>query len=299
MYLPKRVTIKEVGPRDGLQNESEWIPTEKKIEWIDTISTTGIPYIEITSFVNPKWIPQLKDAEEVSEKIKRTSGVSYAALVPNMRGLETALTCNVDEVAIFMSATETHNLKNINKSITDTFPILGEVATATIQAGKKVRAYVSTVFGCPYEGKTDIDNVIRVTEKLLEMGAYEISLGDTIGIANPYQVEEVMSILNRHFKSETLALHFHNTRGMALANIVKGLEVGIETFDSSIGGIGGCPYAPGAAGNVATEDVLYMLHEMGIETNIDLEKVKNAAQQIEKSLGREVSSHFMKAEGRA
>jgi hydroxymethylglutaryl-CoA lyase len=290
---PKQVTIKEVGPRDGLQNEKAFIETEDKIAWVNKLSQTGLTYIEITSFVNPKWIPQLSDAAEVAAKIKKEKGITYAALVPNLKGLEGALAANVDEVSVFMSASETHNRKNINKSIGETFPVLQEVVIQAKNAGKTVRGYVSTVFGCPYEGAIDVEQVIKVADKLFEMGIDELSLGDTIGVANPRQVQEVLEEIFKRFPKEKLAMHFHNTRGTALANVLASLEMGITTFDSALGGLGGCPYAPGASGNLATDDLLYMLDGMGIETGVKMEQLVEAALFIQEKLGRKLNSHFI------
>jgi hydroxymethylglutaryl-CoA lyase len=290
---PKQVTIKEVGPRDGLQNEKAFIETEDKIAWVNKLSQTGLTYIEITSFVNPKWIPQLSDAAEVAAKIKKEKGITYAALVPNLKGLEGALAANVDEVSVFMSASETHNRKNINKSIAETFPVLQEVVIQAKNAGKTVRGYVSTVFGCPYEGAIDVEQVIKVADKLFEMGIDELSLGDTIGVANPRQVQEVLEEIFKRFPKEKLAMHFHNTRGTALANVLASLEMGITTFDSALGGLGGCPYAPGASGNLATDDLLYMLDGMGIETGVKMEQLVEAALFIQEKLGRKLNSHFI------
>ncbi|MCL6616142.1 MAG: hydroxymethylglutaryl-CoA lyase, partial [Anoxybacillus ayderensis] len=254
-----RVTVKEVGPRDGLQNEPTFIQTEDKIAWINQLSQTGLTYIEVTSFVHPKWIPQLADAYEVASRIERVEGVTYAALVPNKKGLEGALAANMDEVAVFMSASETHNRKNINKSIEETYPVLKEVIDEAKRENKTVRGYVSTVFGCPYEGKVSIERVISVSERLFELGIDELSLGDTIGVANPVQVQRTLEQILKRFPAEKIALHFHNTRGMALANVFASLQMGITIFDSSLGGLGGCPYAPGASGNLATDDLVYML----------------------------------------
>ncbi|PLT32469.1 hydroxymethylglutaryl-CoA lyase [Bacillus sp. V5-8f] len=290
---PDKVTIKEVGPRDGLQNEKEIIPSAEKIKWIDDLSQTGLPYIEITSFVNPRWIPQLCDASEVAKGIKRYPGVKYGALVPNMRGLASALESNIDEVSVFMSASETHNQKNINKSIDQTFPVFQETINGAIAAGKSVRGYVSTVFGCPYEGKVPIEQVFKVCDKLFEMGIGELSLGDTIGVANPRQVEEVLDLALKRYDTKRITMHFHNTRGMALANVLTSLEYGITSFDSSLGGLGGCPYAPGASGNVATDDLVHMLEEMGISTGVNQNKLANAAVKIQHALGKKLTSHQM------
>ncbi|GAC91778.1 hydroxymethylglutaryl-CoA lyase [Anoxybacillus flavithermus NBRC 109594] len=286
-----RVTVKEVGPRDGLQNEPIFIQTEDKITWINQLSKTGLSYIEVTSFVHPKWIPQLADAYEVASRIERVEGVTYAALVPNKKGLEGALAANMDEVAVFMSASETHNRKNINKSIDETFPILKEVIDEAKRANKTVRGYVSTVFGCPYEGTVSIERVISVSERLFELGIDELSLGDTIGVANPVQVQRMLEQLLKRFSAEKMALHFHNTYGMALANVFASLQMGMTTFDSSLGGLGGCPYAPGASGNLATDDLVYMLAQMGIDCGVQLEPLTEAARWIEEKIGRPLTSH--------
>jgi len=290
---PKHVTIKEVGPRDGLQNEKTAIATEDKIAWINQLSKTGLTYIEITSFVHPKWIPQLADALDVAAGIERAPGVTYAALVPNQKGLENALTTQVDEISVFMSASETHNQKNINKSISDTFPVLTAVVQEAKRAKKTVRGYLSTVFGCPYEGEVSIEQVAAISERLFEMGVDELSLGDTIGVATPRQVEAVLNSLLKRFPKEKLSMHFHDTRGTALANVLLSLEMGITTFDSSLGGLGGCPYAPGASGNVATDDLLYMLHGMDIATGIDAGRLTEAALFIQNKIGRALNSHYL------
>ncbi|MFF5994983.1 hydroxymethylglutaryl-CoA lyase [Lysinibacillus sp. KU-BSD001] len=290
MQLPKRVQIKEVGPRDGLQNEKVFIETAHKVALIDRLSETGLDYIEVTSFVHPKWIPQLADAVDVLKAIKRQKDIRYAALVPNAKGLERALAAEIDEVSVFMSASEGHNQSNINKSIDETFPVLKEVVDGALAAGKTVRGYISTVIACPYDGYTKPAQVVRVAEKLFDMGITEISLGDTIGVGVPTQVDALLSEMLRHFKAEQLAMHFHDTRGTALANVVTSLTHGITKFDSAIGGLGGCPYAQGASGNVATEDLLYLLHEMGIETGVELERVQQTALYIEGILGKKLSS---------
>ena len=290
MQLPKRVQLKEVGPRDGLQNEKAFIPTADKIQLIDRLSETGLDYIEVTSFVHPKWIPQLADAVDVLKAIKRNKNVTYAALVPNAKGLERALEANIDEVSVFMSASEGHNRSNINKSIDETFPILKEVVDGALAAGKTVRGYISTVIACPYDGYTEPSQVVRVAEKLFCMGITEISLGDTIGVGVPTQVDALLTEMLRYYKADQLAMHFHDTRGTALANVVTSLTHGITKFDSAIGGLGGCPYAKGASGNVATEDLLYLLHEMGIETGVQLERISEAALSIEGVLGKKLLS---------
>ena len=288
MNYPKSVILKEVGPRDGLQNESVFIDTEDKIKWINLLSETGLSYIELTSFVNPSWIPALKDAEEVVARIHRKPGIVYAALVPNTRGLERALRVNVEEVSIFMSATESHNQKNINKSITATLPILKEVADVAVSANKTVRGYLSTVFGCPYEGQTNLENVLKVTESLFEMGVNEVSLGDTIGKATPAEVRKVLASLLEYFPAEKLAMHFHDTNGMAVQNVLASLDMGISKFDGAISGLGGCPYAVGAPGNVATEKLVTLFEEHSIGTGVDMQKLTVAKEYIQKKLSEAV-----------
>ncbi|MFL0504224.1 hydroxymethylglutaryl-CoA lyase [Ureibacillus sp. 179-F W5.1 NHS] len=293
MNLPQNVVLKEVGPRDGLQNEKGLIETKDKIQWIDQLSQSGLNYIEVSSFVHPKWIPQLADAGEVLKSIKRQKDVTYAALIPNIQGLMRALEVGIDEASVFMSASESHNQSNINKTIDATFPVLKEVVEEAKKANLTVRGYVSTVIGCPFEGPIAPEKVLRVVEALLEMGVTEVSLGDTIGVAVPTQVEQLLTLLFNHYSPSLFAMHFHDTRGTAIANIVKSLEMGITTFDSSVGGLGGCPYAKGATGNVATEDVLYLLSEMGIETGVQMESIINAGFFIEQKIGRNLVSKQM------
>ncbi|MYL32953.1 hydroxymethylglutaryl-CoA lyase [Pontibacillus yanchengensis] len=293
MNIPQKVTVKEVGPRDGLQNEQEMISTEDKVEWINQLSETGLSYIEISSFVHPKWVPQLGDALEVAKAIKRKKDITYAALVPNRKGLERALEANVDEVSIFMSASESHNKKNINKSIEETFPVFQEVVNEAKQEQKSVRGYLSTVFGCPYEGSVSIDNTLRVCHELFEMGIDELSIGDTIGVANPVQVEHVLKTMDKYFNKDHLALHFHNTHGTALANVLTALQLGYHTFDSALGGLGGCPYAKGASGNLATDDLLYMLQGMNVNTGIEHERLLDAGQFIQQKMNKSLPSHHM------
>ncbi|KIU12846.1 hydroxymethylglutaryl-CoA lyase [Bacillus subtilis] len=290
MTYPKKVTIKEVGPRDGLQNEPVWIATEDKITWINQLSRTGLSYIEVTSFVHPKWIPALRDAIDVAKGIDREKGVTYAALVPNQRGLENALEGGINEACVFMSASETHNRKNINKSTSESLHILKQVNNDAKKANLTTRAYLSTVFGCPYEKDVPIEQVIRLSDALFEFGISELSLGDTIGAANPAQVETVLEALLARFPANQIALHFHDTRGTALANMVTALQMGITVFDGSAGGLGGCPYAPGSSGNAATEDIVYMLEQMDIKTNVKLEKLLSAAKWIEEKMGKPLPS---------
>ncbi|MFB5086342.1 hydroxymethylglutaryl-CoA lyase [Psychrobacillus sp. PGGUH221] len=291
---PKKVHIREVGPRDGLQNESSFIQTKDKIEWINLLSDTGLKYIEVTSFVNPSWIPSLSDAESVAKQISKSPEVTYAALVPNMKGLNRAIENGIDEISVFISASETHNKKNINKTISETEIVLSEVVKESLSNQKTVRGYISTVFGCPYEGKVEIDQITRLADSLFDMGINELSLGDTIGIATPLQVKYVLETFLKRYPSDSIAMHFHNTRGTALANVLASLEMGISKFDSSLGGLGGCPYAPGASGNLATDDLNYMLTNMGIQTNIDSDKLNTAALFIQNKLQKPLESHTMK-----
>jgi len=287
---PEFVQIKEVGPRDGLQNEKKRISTADKVNWINMLSDSGVKEIEYSSFVHPKWIPALADAHEVGKKIKRNPDVRYSALVPNMKGLDLALETGIDGASVFMSASEAHNKKNINKSIDETFPVLGEVIQEAKKAGKHVTGYVSTVFDCPYEGKITPDEVIRVSDLLLEYGVDDLSLGDTIGTAVPSQVEELLGAMMKRYSEDQIIMHFHDTRGMAIANIMTSMEYGITRFDSAVGGLGGCPYAPGAAGNVATNDILYLMHGLGIKTGICEKKLQEAALYIQNKLEKNLPS---------
>lgn len=295
MNLPKRVFIHEVGPRDGLQNESVQLSTAQKIELIDRLSACGFSYLEIGSFVNPKWIPQLADSLDVAKRIRKASGTAYAALVPNLKGYENFRASGLDTVALFMSASETHNQKNINKSIAQTYPVFRETADAAKADGKKILGYVSTVFGCPYEGNVPVENVLSVTRELLSMGCEQISLGDTVGYANPRQVQQLLGKVFQIAPATKFSMHFHDTRGTALANYLAALESGAVCFDGSVGGLGGCPYAPGASGNAATEEIVYLFQEMGVETGVDLPKLIEAASFLEKTLGRELQSRYYKS----
>ncbi len=295
MKLPDRVTIYEVGPRDGLQNEARQVPTAEKIRFIDALVAAGLHNIEITSFVSPKWIPQLADGGEVARGVRRPTGVRMSALVPNRRGLDAAMASGMKEVAVFLSASETHNKKNVNKTIDETLAAFAEVVPPALAAGLKVRAYVSTVFGCPYEGDVDTRSVLHLSGKLIEMGVYQISLGDTIGVANPKQVEEVLGKVLEQHPADRLAVHFHDTQGTALANCLVSLTMGIRTLDSSAGGLGGCPYAPGASGNLATEDLVAMLHGMGIETGVDLDRLVDASRLATAFVGHDLPSKYLKA----
>lgn len=295
MKLPAEVTIYEVGPRDGLQNEARQVPTPDKLKFIDALVGAGIRAIEITSFVSPKWIPQLADASEVARGVHRPNGVRMSALVPNRRGLETALAAGMKEIAVFLSASETHNRKNINKTIAEALAAFDDVIPHALAAKVQVRAYVSTVFGCPYEGDVDPERAVELMGQLRDKGVYQVSLGDTIGVANPAQTEDVLGRVLAKHPAETVAVHFHDTQGTALANCLVALQMGITTIDSSAGGLGGCPYAPGAAGNLATEDVVAMLHSMGVKTGIDLDKLTEASRTASTFVGHELPSKYLKA----
>lgn len=284
MSLPSKVKIYEVGPRDGLQNEKRNVPTGIKVALIDRLSETGLTHIEATAFVSPKWVPQMADAAEVMERIKRKSGVTYPVLVPNEKGIEAALKSNIQEIAIFTAASESFNQKNINCSIAESIERFHPVMDMARQHNIKVRGYVSCVAGCPYEGATAPAAVADVTQKLLALGCYEISLGDTIGTGTPEIITAMLKAVTSEAPAEKIALHCHDTNGRALANIRAGLEMGIAVVDSSVAGLGGCPYAPGASGNVATEAVLDLLHSLRIETGIDRQKIVEAGRFIREYL---------------
>lgn len=294
--LPERVRIYEVGPRDGLQNETAVVPTPDKVRLIEALAAAGLPRIEITSFVNPRWIPPLADADYVAEAFKGAPDAArYTALVPNLRGLERAIAANMREVAVFMSASETHNKRNINKTRDETYPAFEPVFARCAAAGVPVRAYVSVGWGCPYEGAVAPSAVADVAARLLAMGAYEISLGDTIGVGTPLQTRRVLEAVGAKVPLEQIALHMHDTRGTALANCLVGLQMGVTTFDASVGGLGGCPYAPGASGNLATEDLVYMLHGMGIATGVDLDRLVDAGLIARELLGRKLPGRSLAA----
>jgi isopropylmalate/homocitrate/citramalate synthase len=293
--MPDRVKVCEMGPRDGLQNESEIVSTSDKVRFIDLLSESGLAVIETTSFVRPDAIPQLTDAEDVMARIERRPGVTYLCLTPNARGLDRARAAGVRAVAVFTAASETFAKRNINMTIDESLATFSGVVKTARAEGIWVRGYISMAFGCPYEGRVPIENVVRVANALAEMGVDEISIGDTIGIATPNQVVDVAGALQTHMPVERLAMHFHDTRGTALANVVAALQMNVSIFDSSAGGLGGCPYAPGATGNLATEDLLYMLHGMGIETGVDLERVRDASRFMAGAIGRDVVSRAYRA----
>ncbi|XP_069079560.1 hydroxymethylglutaryl-CoA lyase, mitochondrial isoform X1 [Pleurodeles waltl] len=293
--LPKQVKIVEVGPRDGLQNEKNLVPTEVKIRLIDLLSEAGIPVIEATSFVSPKWVPQMSDQVEVMKGIKRFPNVSYPVLTPNLKGFQAALMSGAREVSIFGAASELFSKKNINCSIDESLQRFKEIMSASKEAHIPVRGYVSCVLGCPYEGKVAPGKVAEVAKKMYAMGCYEISLGDTIGVGTPGGMQEMLEAVMHEVPVGALAVHCHDTYGQALANILIALQMGVSVVDSSVAGLGGCPYAKGASGNVATEDVVYMLHGLGIHTGVDLKKVLEAGSFICQSLNRKSSSKVAQA----
>jgi len=290
MSLPKKVKIVEVGPRDGLQNEKGDVPADVKIELVNRLTEAGFPNIEAASFVSPKWVPQMATSKEVMAGITRKPGVIYSALTPNMQGFEAALAAGANEVVIFGAASEAFSQKNINCSIAESIERFVPVAKAAKDAGLRLRASVSTAFGCPYQGEVPLDSVAYVVGRMRDLGCDEIDIADTIGVSTPLKTKAVMERAIKEFRANGLAGHFHDTYGQALANIYASMEVGIEIFHSSVSGLGGCPYAKGATGNVATEDVIYMMNGLGIETGVDLDKVVDAGQFISNFLGRKAAS---------
>jgi hydroxymethylglutaryl-CoA lyase len=302
--VPSPVTVYEVGPRDGLQNEAATVPTEGKLALIRALAEAGLRRIEATSFVSPRWIPQLADAGELTSALPRLPGTSYVVLVPNAKGLERLLAslertggaAPSVEAAVFLSASESHNRKNVNRTVAESLGELDALVPAARAAGLGVRGYVSTVFGCPYEGRVDPERSAAISARLVALGCAQVSLGDTIGVATPGDVRRVLERILRAVPAARLALHMHDTRGTALANVVAGLEAGITTFDASIGGLGGCPYAPGASGNLATEDLVYMLGGMGYETGVDLARLVAAGALAQRLVGRKLPGKTLQAE---
>jgi hydroxymethylglutaryl-CoA lyase len=287
MSFPKHVKVVEVGPRDGLQNESTTVPAEIKVQLVEKLAAAGLSVIEVGAFVSPKWVPQMATSAEVFTRVDKQHNVSYPMLVPNLKGLELALAAGVEEIALFAAATETFSQKNTNCSIAESIERFNDVIDHAQVAGVKIRGYVSCVLGCPYEGEVSFDTVSMITQKLFDKGCYEVSLGDTIGVGTAGQARELIEVLAKHVPVQQLAAHFHDTYGQALANIHAVMQCGIAVIDSSVAGLGGCPYAKGATGNVATEDVVYMLDGMGIETGIDMDKLLEAGRFISDFLGRE------------
>ena len=295
MQLPQKVRLVEVGPRDGLQNEAQLISIADKVQLVDELTASGLSHIEVGSFVSPKWVPQMAGSSEVFAQIQREHGVTYAALTPNLRGFEDALAAGVQEVAVFAAASEAFSQRNINCSISESLERFAPIMEAARLYGIKVRGYVSCVLGCPYEGEIAPQQVAAVSRELIDMGCYEVSLGDTIGTGTPGATRTLLNVVAGQIPRGKLAGHFHDTYGQALANIYASLLEGIEVFDSSVAGLGGCPYAKGASGNVASEDVLYMLQGLGIETGVDLDRLITAGQRISSVLGRANGSRVAKA----
>lgn len=291
----RKVRIVEVGPRDGLQNEQQTIPVATKVQLINQLTAAGLRYIEAGSFVNPTWVPQMADSAAVFQEITRLPDVTYAALIPNLRGFEQAVAARADEVAIFAAASEAFSQKNINCSIDESLARFAAVAEAARAQNIAVRGYISCVAGCPYSGRVTPDTVIHIAQRLLAMGCYEISLGDTIGTGTAGQIKHLIEAVSREISCDKLAVHMHDTYGQALANVYAALESGVSVIDSSVAGLGGCPYAPGAAGNLATEDVVYLLDGLGVEHGIDLEKLVAAGNNICQFLGRENNSKAAQA----
>jgi len=295
MKLPSRVTVVEVGPRDGLQNEAATVSTAEKVAFVDRLSNAGFPVIEVAAFVSPKWVPRMADATEVFAGIARQPSVRYSALVPNLAGLERAHAAGATEVAIFAAASDMFSRRNINQNIEGSLETYRAVCGRAAQLGIRVRAYVSTAFGCPFEGDVPPARVAEVSAALFDMGAFEVAVSDTIGIAHPGQVPVVVGAVAARMPLEAIALHFHDTRGMAIANVLAALNLGVTTFDASAGGLGGCPYAPGATGNVATEDLIYMLNGLGIESGVNLDVVVEASSFIETHVGHRLPSRYYRA----
>jgi hydroxymethylglutaryl-CoA lyase len=289
------VTVVEVGPRDGLQNEAASISTGDKIAFVNLLTAARLSAIEVAAFVSPKWVPQMADAAEVFAGIQRNPAIRYAALVPNVAGLERASHAGVTEIAIFAAASESFSRKNINQGIDASLETYRDVCSLAAEHGVPVRAYVSTAFGCPFEGDVPPAAVARVASALVEMGAFEVAVSDTIGIAHPGQVPRVVNAVAERVPLDRIALHFHDTRGMALANVIAAMDIGVTTFDASAGGLGGCPYAPGATGNLATEDLIYMLHGLEIETGVDLAALLEASRFIESRIGHALPSRYYRA----
>jgi hydroxymethylglutaryl-CoA lyase len=292
--LPNAVRVVEVGPRDGLQNESQIVPTGKKTEFIKLLVAAGLKDIEVASFVHPKWVPQLADAQELIRSLEPQPEVRYSALVPNMKGLERAIESGIRRIAVFTAASETFNRKNINMGIQESIDVFKPVVQRALAEDMSVRGYVSTCFVCPYEGVITKEKVAEVAAALFDLGVDEVSIGDTVGAATPQDVEDTGGHLLKQFPSRRLAMHFHDTYGMAIANVYQSLQLGFTTFDSSAGGLGGCPYAPGASGNIATEDLVYLLDRLGINTGVSLKLLRRASTFIGQELQRDLPSRVLK-----
>lgn len=293
----RRVTVVEVGPRDGLQNEHAKVSTADKIAFVDLLSAAQLPVIEVSAFVSPKWVPQMADASEVFAGISKRDGIRYTALVPNLAGLDRAMVADVKEIAVFAASSETFSRKNINQSIDQSLSGYAEVCTRALANGLRVRGYLSTAFGCPYEGHVAPQRVAELAERLVQMGVFEVAVSDTIGVAHPAQVAQVLEAVLSRLPIGKIALHFHDTRGTALANVLEALSIGVTTFDASAGGLGGCPYAPGASGNLATDDLIYMLNGVGVETGVSLSALAKASAFIQRQLDHALPSKYFQASG--
>jgi hydroxymethylglutaryl-CoA lyase len=293
----RRVTIVEVGPRDGLQNEQAKVATADKIAFVDLLSAAQLPVIEVSAFVSPIWVPQMADASEVFAGISKRNGIRYTALVPNVAGLDRAMAAGVKEIAVFAASSETFSKKNINQSIDQSLAGYAEVCSRALANGLRVRGYLSTAFGCPYEGHVPPQRVAELAERLVQMGVFEVAVSDTIGVAHPAQVAQVLESVLSRLPIERIALHFHDTRGTALANVLVALSIGVTTFDASAGGLGGCPYAPGASGNLATDDLIYMLNGLGVETGVSLSALAKASAFIQRRLDHALPSKYFHAAG--
>ncbi|MBI2221312.1 MAG: hydroxymethylglutaryl-CoA lyase [Acidobacteria bacterium] len=294
-----KITVVEVGPRDGLQNEASPVTTADKIAFVDRLSAAGLPVIEVSAFVSPKWVPQMADAGAVFAGIRRRPGVRYTALAPNLQGLERAAAARADDIAIFAASSESFSQRNINQTIGQSLETYAAVSSAARARGLRVRAYLSTAFGCPFEGAVDPARVATLVARLLALGAYEVAVSDTIGVAHPAQIRSLLPRIFSDAPGGRVALHLHDTRGTALANVLTAIDLGVRTFDASAGGLGGCPYAPGATGNLATEDLMYMLDGLGVETGVDLDALVNASLFIEEKVGHALPSRVLQARKRS
>jgi hydroxymethylglutaryl-CoA lyase len=294
-HLPKKVYIREVGPRDGLQIEPKFVPTETKVEFIEKLAATGVPHIEITSFVHPKWIPALADGKAIGKRFSHMARTHTSALVPNMKGLEGALETGMQEVSVFMSASEGHNKANINHSISESLKMFSELIPAIKKEGIRVIGSLSVVCGCPFEGEVKPEKVAEIARELIAFGSDYVSLGDTIGVGVPNQIKRLVELIGKMIDVKKIGLHLHDTQGTAIANILAGLEMGVTTYDGAVGGLGGCPYAPGASGNVPTENIVYLMNGLGIETGIDMDKLLEVAVWVQDVVGHPLASNGLRA----
>ena len=293
--MKQRIYVNDVAVRDGFQIERDFVPTETKVELIDELSQTGLAKIEVTSFVSPKAVPNMRDAEQVLSLIDRVPGVIYAVLVPNVRGVERAMQCNVDEINLFCSASESHNRANVNRTVAQSVQGFGDIMQALSGSDIKVNCSISTAFGCPFEGEVAPEKIYALVDQFIELGFDGVTIADTTGMANPKQVRELMTEIAKRYSDIELTLHFHNTRGMGLANVLAGLKAGVVSYDASLGGLGGCPFAPGASGNICTEDLVHMLESMGYNTGVNLDRLLKAARKVSGIVGHEVPGQVLKA----